>query len=394
VPPPAMLRAAPGGGPGGHRRYTTRGWLPVAPTLPAMSRFAFRLPQVTFEREWVLGPATFRPAGALHTEVNGLPDFTAQVKNYGLMLDRVRGMARDWSADTTVEVEADEDASAVDLASQAIAILRLFMRPEVSVNVGLHKIGLEGDVSLAVREVIAIDRSRRVGFGGRLVDGPVPFTFTRAVLDKWDADPRLQFLAAQLSSPTTRSHLGSRALTAIAMLDIGFMATKPTVKVLSFAVAIEAMLSREPQASTKGQRTESPLSLARRVAYLTCPRQCGRAAPPCPYINGFPTERAFREFVHQYTQKGEDWRCSAFLRIACPVDFDGAVSPPSMSLFSARHQVAHDGMTTATERDIKWFNHFADQAMFAALEWCAAHPAASITGLDDEIDAAASSSTP
>jgi hypothetical protein len=365
----------------------------VMPTMPAMSRFAFRLPQVTFEREWVLGPATFRPAGALHTEVNGLPDFTAQVKNYGLMQDRVRGMAQDWSTDATVEVEADEDASAVDLASQAVAILRLFMRPEVPVNVALHKIGLEGDVTLAVREVIAIDRSGRVGFGGRRVDGPVPFTFTRAVLDKWDADPGVQFLATQLSSPTTRSHLGSRALTAIAMLDIGFMATKPTVKVLSFAVAIEAMLSREPQASTKGQRTESPLSIARRVAYLTCPRRCGRSASSCPYIKGFPTERAIREFVRQYTQKGEDWRCSAFLRIACPVDFEGAVRPPSLSLFSARHQVAHDGMTSATERDIKWFNHFADQAMFAVLEWCAAHSAASITDLDDEIDAAASSST-
>jgi hypothetical protein len=366
----------------------------MAPTLPAMSRFMFRLPHVTFEREWVLGPATFRPAGALATEVNGLPDFTAQVKYYGLMLDRVRGMAQDWAANATVEVEADDDAGAVELASQAVAILRLFMRPEVPVNVGLHKIGLEGDVTLAVRELITIDQSGRVGFGGRRVDGPVPFTFTWAMLDKWDADPGVQFLATQLSPATTRSHLGSRALTAIAMLDIGFMATKPTVKVLSFAVAIEAMLSREPQASTKDQRTERPLAIARRVAYLTCPRRCGRSASSCRYIKGFPTERDFREFVRQYTQKGEDWRCSAFLRIACPAEFDGAIDTPSLALFSARHQVAHDGTTTATERDIKWFNHFADEALFAALEWFAAHPAASITDLDDEIDAAASKSTP
>ena len=361
--------------------------------MPAMSRFVFRLPHVTFEREWVLGPATFRPAGALVTEVNALPDFTAQVRNYGLVLDRVREMAQDWSADATVEVEADDDAGAVELAGQAVAVLRLFMRPKVEVNVGLHKIGLVGDVTLAVREVIAIDQSGRVGFGGRRVDGPVPFTFTRAVLDKWDADPGVQFLAAQLSSPKTRSHLGSRALTAIAMLDIGFMATKPTVKVLSYAVAIEAMLSREPQTSTKDQPTESPLKIGRRVAYLTCQRRCGRSAPACRYIKGFPTQRDFREFVRQYTQKGEDWRCSAFLRIACPAEFDGAIDTPSLALFSARHQVAHDGTTTATERDIKWFTHFADEALFAALEWFAVHPAASITDLDDEIDAAASRST-
>jgi hypothetical protein len=267
------------------------------------------------------------------------------------------------------------------------------MRPEVEVNVGLHKIGLVGDATLAVREVIEIDQSGRLGFGGRRVDGPVPFTFARAVVDKWDADPRLQFLATQLSSPKTRSHLGSRALTAIAMLDIGFMATKPTVKVLSFAVAIEAMLSREPQASTKYQRTESPLRIARRVAYLTCQRRCGRSASSCPYIEGLPTEKALKEFVRRYTQKGEEWRCSAFLRIASPPDLRGAVVTPSLSLFTARHEVAHDGTTTATERDIKWFNHFVDEAILAALEWFASHPAGSITDLDDEIDVAASRST-
>jgi hypothetical protein len=361
--------------------------------MPAMSLFVFRLPHVTFEREWVLGPATFRPAGALLTEVNALPDFTAQVKNYGLMLDRVRGMAQEWAGDATVEVEADDDAGAVELAGQAVAVLRLFMRPEVQVNVGLHKIGLVGDVTLAVRELIEIDQSGRVGFGGRRVDGPVPFTFTRVVLDKWDADPGVQFLATQLSSPKTRSHLGSRALTAIAMLDIGFMASKPTVKVLSFAVAIEAMLSREPQASTKDQRTESPLRIGRRVAYLTCQRRWGRSTSSCPYIKGFPTEKALKEFVRQYTQRGEEWRCSAFLRIASPPDLSGAIGTPSLSLFSARHQVAHDGITAATERDIKWFNHIVDEATFAALEWFASHPAGSITDLDDEIDAAASRST-
>src|SRR4029434_6043831 len=99
-------------------------------------------------------------------------------------------------------------------------------------------------------------------------------------------------LATQLSSPVTRSHFGSRALTAIAICDTGCMATKPTVKVLSFAVAIEAMLSREPPAPTKDQRTESPLSIARRVAYLTSQRLWGRSRPWGPYIKGSARERA------------------------------------------------------------------------------------------------------
>jgi hypothetical protein len=382
-------------------RAMTSPWMvnfPGAPslgalTMPGMSRYMFRLPQVGFEREWRLGPVVFRPAGALLAEVETLPDFTAQVKNYRLVLDQVRGMAEAWAADATLEVDADDNAGAEEVARQAVAILRLFMRPEVPVNVWLHRIGLVGDVTLAIREVILINESRRVGFGGRRVDGPVSFTFTRAMLDKWDSDSRLQFLSAQLaSSPNARSRLGSRALTAIAMLDIGFLAIEPTVKILSYSVAVEAMLSRERETGTKDQRTESPLRIARRIAYLTCPRECGRSASLCPYIQGLRTEKALIELARQSDQKGQDWRCTWFLRFACPDDLVAAIGRPS--LFGARNEVAHEGVTTVSEKNVRLLGHFADEAIFAALGWFAQHPTASITDLDDEIDALSTTSAP
>jgi hypothetical protein len=365
----------------------------MTPTMLGMPRFIFRLPHAAFEREWVFGPVTFQPAGALLAEVQSLPDYTAQVKNYGVALDHVRGLAMDWAADATVEVDTDDGDGAVELARQAVAILRLFMRPEVSVNVGLHKIGLVGDVALAIREMIVIHESRRVGFGARRVDGPVSFTFTRAMLDKWDAEPRIKYLSTVLaSSPKARSRLGSRTLTAISMLDVGFLATEATVKVLSSAVAVEAMLSREPGTSTSAQRTESPMRIARRLAYLKCPAQCGRSSPPCPYINGFPSEKALVELARQSSRKGEEWRCTWYLKYACPDALAGATSSPS--LFSARHEVAHEGATTASERDIRMIRYFADEAIFAALNWFAQHPGGSITDLDAEIDAAAARSHP
>jgi hypothetical protein len=358
-----------------------------------MPRFIFHLPHVTFEREWALGPVTFRPAGALLAEVQSLPDYTAQVKNYGVALDHVRELATAWAADATVEVDTDDGDGAVELARQAVAILRLFMRPEVSVNVGLHKIGLVGDVALAIREMIVIYESRRVGFGARRVDGPVSFTFTRVMFDKWDADPRIKYLSTVLaSSPKARSRLGSRALTAISMLDVGFLAMEPTVKVLSSAVAVEAMLSREREASTKAQRTESPLRIARRMAYLKCPAQCGLSSPPCPYITGFRSENALVEHARQSSGKGEEWRCTWFLKYACPDALVEATS--SRALFSTRHEVAHEGATTASGRDIRMIRYFADEAIFAALDWFAQHPGGSITDLDAEIDAAASRSHP
>ena len=99
-----------------------------------MPRFIFHLPHVAFEREWVLGPVTFRPAGVLLAEVQSLPDYTAQVKNYGVALEHVRQLATAWAADATVEVDTGDGDGAVELARQAVAILRLFMRPEVSVK--------------------------------------------------------------------------------------------------------------------------------------------------------------------------------------------------------------------------------------------------------------------
>jgi hypothetical protein len=81
-----------------------------------MPRFIFHLPHVAFEREWVLGPVMFRPAGALLAEVQSLPDYTAQVKNYGVALDHVRELATAWAADATVEVETDDGDRAVERA--------------------------------------------------------------------------------------------------------------------------------------------------------------------------------------------------------------------------------------------------------------------------------------
>jgi hypothetical protein len=301
-----------------------------------MSRYIFRLPHVEVEREWVLGAVVFRPTRALLAEVEALPDFTAQVKNYRLVLDQVRGMVKEWAAGATVEVDTDDKAGAEKLARQAVGILRLFMRPEVPVNVWLHKIGLVGDVTLAIREFISINELGRVGFGSRRVDGPVSFTFTQAMLDKWDADPRVQFLSAQLaSSPKERSRLGSRALTAIAMLDIGFLAIEPTIKVLSYVVAVEAMLSREPETATKDQPTESPLRIARRMAYLKCPRECGRSASSCPYIQGLG-KKALVEALRQAAQNGQEWRCTWFLKYAYPDELAEAVGGPSLSALATR----------------------------------------------------------
>jgi hypothetical protein len=110
------------------------------------------------------------------------------------------------------------------------------------------------------------------------------------------------------------------------------------------------------------------------------------------YIKGFPSEKALGELARQSIRKGEEWRCMWFLKYACPDALVGMISSPS--LFRARHEVAHEGATTASDRDIRMIRSFADEAILAALDWFALHPSGSITDLDAEIDAAAASSHP
>lgn len=350
-----------------------------------MTRYAFALPQVQVDNEWTLGLSRFRPARALLTEVRaGMDEAPVGSARHGLN-KRVLDLVEGWSSSATIEVDAKDDLAAARAARESLSVLRFLMREIVEVNVDFHKIGLEGDLVKGIREIVAIGNQGRHGAGWKRVDGPVAFRFASDALNNWSNDDRVLFLSQELSLPESqRSALGRRALTALSVLDTGFLAVEPVVKTLFCVVAVEVMLSAEP--GGKGQqRKEPPLAIARRVAYLTCPAQCGRAEPACPYVKGFPTERALTDFARQLEARGEEWRCSTFLQVSCPPALGW--TPRTPALFAARNEIVHEGRTSLSEQDVKWIRHHADAAINGAIRWFAAHPAASIDALDREIDA-------
>ncbi len=297
--------------------------------------------------------------------------------------ERADSLLQSWDGDAVLEVEGQDVKAADALAQEAAAIIRLFMRPSVPVNVDLHKIGLVGDVNQAVRDYVVLEEASGVAaVGWRRVDGVVPFRFSDELLDGWDADGRLRYLGSELErAADRRGPLFDKALTAILLLDTAFRSLEPTVRVLAAVVAIEALLSANDLDDYKPQA----LQVARRVAYLNCQAKCGRDRPCCPYLQSVKSEKTLMAALQPYL-KGEGWACSSFLEVTEPRDLRGAL--PRGALFTIRNEVAHTGRTTLTEKEIRAVRYLVDRIVLSALNWFASRPFGSIADLDAEIEQA------
>lgn len=249
----------------------------------------------------------------------------------------------------------------------------------------VERIGMDGEMVSGVRHVVRVDENGPSAFGWRRVGGTVEFEIIGAMLDQWDQDKRFQFVGSQLSlSREQRSHLGRRALTAISMLDNGFTAIEPETKVASYAISVEALLSREPDESPGGYGAGAASGIARRVAYLTCTAGCGKTVSPCFYVRRQMGEKLLLENIRQARQKGSHGLCTAYLNIQSSKSITGLPT----ALFIARNQVAHEGWTGLDQSAIRSLRVIADETILTSLAWCADNPDLKIADLDSEIDEA------
>ena len=116
-----------------------------------------------------------------------------------------------WGTDAALEITADDLSDACRMAEEAMAILRFYLRPIVSVNVELHRIGPVGELSGGVRDDLVLwDHDQPlVATGWQRIGGTVPFSFTESVIDAWNSDESIKELGRQLGvSSSTRSELG------------------------------------------------------------------------------------------------------------------------------------------------------------------------------------------
>lgn len=341
-------------------------------------RYVFEVPGVMFDREWRLGGVRFRPSGAVAKDVLVNDGQTMMHASWAMAYTLSAETLRRWDGSATVEAEAESRAASEGSIAEAMAVLRFLLREIVSVNVDFHRVGLVGEVDLAVRDYVVLTDNGRVAHGARRVDGPVDFRFTERTLDIWDRDERVSWLSDELAMPThERSLSGQRVITAINVLDRAFLTRDPTVRVILYAVAVEVLLA-DLDKHDDGSAKTSPLRIAKRIAFLTCGAGCAVTKAACPYVIGIQTERHLRSIKEQAAAKDRGWQCSAFLDIARPSDM-------GPSLFGARNEAVHEGRTSLRDADLRWMRAYSERAVRAFLAWGVERKGRTVSDLDRAI---------
>lgn len=350
--------------------------------MESMRTFILPVHGLQLSRKWRIGTVTFRPPGDLDIEVATRMG-KAQTGSAQAQLDQmVAELAAQWSHSATVSTEASSDEVALTTIREALAVVRFLLRERVPVNPDIHKIGLPEEGVVSLRHAVTFSDRGWLGFSLNTVSAAVEMTIADREMKEWASDQRVTFIDATLTEdPENRSALGQRAITALQVLDNGFMATNPSIKALFVAMAVEVMFS----AAADGLSTALPI--ARRVAHLLCPARCAVNNPECPFINGFKNMKAVVQHAEEHSQKGEgSWQCSTFLHVGCPNQLVPYIH--KTPIFTARNEIAHEGVTSLTNREINNLRWRADRAVSAGLQWFAEHPEASVDDLDAEIEAA------
>lgn len=356
--------------------------------------YFFRLPQVTVSRAYRLGPLRLLPAGDLPALLADADARKPAVSGlHRALRDDVAALAADWSPDAAVAVRAAGYDDAAPVVEHGLAVIRLFLRPFVRVNVDIHKIGLADEVPLALRRAIVVHDDGSLGVDQRRLDGPVPFHISDGIIDAWERDPRLAFLADALDQPeAARPLLARKALTAIRSADAAFLARDPVQKVLLASIALEAMLShQDPEREYRPQTFD----IARRIAYLTCPANHSVSGERCVYLTSWTSSKQLADAIHRLAETGQPWLCSPFMKIAAPRQArvvtlrrapDGKETEERYeTVFDRRNEAAQEGRTSATDAQVRSLRFRVDEILLAALSWIAEHPGDDMAALDAEI---------
>ena len=233
-----------------------------------MTTYYYRLHGLRFDRPLIFGVARFIPAESLAEELNPALSRAPTTASMRAGQEKVTEILAHWGDDAALAVSLHDGELANRAATEAVGVLRFFMRDQIRVNVDVHLIGLVGEIRQGIRDfIVRWDRDKPLtATGWRRVGGTVNFTFSNEVIAALEGDSAVAFLGKQLSLPLERrSANGSRSLTALSMYDTGLRAVEPTLRVLCSAIAVVVLFS-DPDDGDRGRTT----LIARRVAYLTC----------------------------------------------------------------------------------------------------------------------------
>ncbi len=286
----------------------------------------------------------------------------------------------DLDSNAVAEVDVNGGADeAIPLIETALAALRAVQHIENPMSA--HRIqtfGLPGQTTTALLSYYNLSGAapgwQRVGVLGG-------WPFSEDTHSKWSQDPGYRFLDQALKrSDDRRTPLQRRAIVAIEQLSQAWLTWQPDIALLSFVMALEALLG-EPDDFAKKFR------LARRVSYFTCGmpktrRYIDEKCPACPFM-AMPLDRkgkpgaALDEVMRVVAESGARGT-------ACTYFFD------VLRLYNTRNAIVHGNRPDLdlTHRGVDraaWF--IVAYLLHPVLSWFAQHPDAELTALDEEIAA-------
>lgn len=194
------------------------------------------------------------------------------------MQDALRQRAKDGNVTAFAEVPREDVSEAVELASQAVDVLRVFERH--SHDWSVHT---QFGVASQLRTTQVPCVTAGAGALGVTVVPDSHFTGTQLDYERFAADELFQWLAAGIGEPSrTEGH--RRALVGLEMLSEAMIAP-PRAAAAALVTALEAWLKPDRDGALT-------YVLARSVAYFGCGShesvQCGRGRDTCPYLSYDP----------------------------------------------------------------------------------------------------------
>jgi hypothetical protein len=323
-----------------------------------VSTYLIPIDGLTMPADWKVGPVLVRPAADAWRDAR-----QGRASGNSAWLDK-----RAAEHTTFAVVDANDRDEAIDLAAQAVDVLRVFQHVRYFTS-PLTQFGIAGDVGEGSLPYFTIDGGR-AGHGELRRGNPLGWGFSDP--DEWKSAPTFQWVAGAIgaSSPTESQE---RALVGIQMLSQALVEQRGTLKMVELVGALEAwLLSRK--------RAFQTFILARAIAFFGCGRHsndlCGRSRDTCPYLELNPEAPTELKKLKLLRKRGgaPPLRCSEWHRV---VDW-----------FDERSDVVHGEGPTISYRDASsalfWVCRYLAEPI---LQWLADHPTDPVAALEAEIAA-------
>ncbi len=259
----------------------------------------------------------------------------------------------------------------VEVARDAVAILRLFQRSHFTMDMEFQAFGLPDDRTNSVSHYWLTDSSGFKAAGTGWAGGPAPFTFRPGHQRAFYADARFRYLGEALSAPdVSRTEWQRQLLRAVRSMHVAQASPRPSSKVIAYAVALEAAFGDGPGFKRKKGDGSEGFRIARRAAMVSCrgegiPRH-GSGRPACDILLATSDDDLRKRLADH------GGRCSAYEN--------------ARGTTFARNAALHEAEDGFDESDIRMMRTRTDDAILSAIEWVIEAGAENIADLDEAMD--------